>query len=75
MELPLWVGAATIVAICLALASQTYQETVRAHDQAALWSKRGSIACVDGHIEIKNIDFSGDFKHPVFDLAHDPCAE
>lgn len=54
-----FLGAAVLISASLAVASVTYTEWQREYDakHKSEWNKRGYIRCVDGHLEIGNVDF------------------
>lgn len=43
------------------------------HQKEIDWNKRGYIRCVDGMLEIGNIDFEGNFNKAPLQLSTDIC--
>lgn len=75
MKLETIIGAAVFAVIFGAVAGSFGGEHIASYLRWHEMNHRGYIRCVNGHMNIGNFDLEGDFKHPVFDFDHDPCAE
>lgn len=43
-------------------------DQIRSWQHDISWNKRGIISCVNGHFEISNIDFGGEWSGPAIDF-------